>query len=75
MYTLQYKLIKERLFHEDIGAYTTYGILIFDAEDKMQRSFISDVSVDKKCVKRIVQSCIEEKIPLESIRDAIEEML
>ncbi len=49
-----YKLVKERLFNEDIGEYETYGIEVTD-ESGSRVDYQTDVTVDKESAEKFVE--------------------
>lgn len=69
----KYKLIKEDLSHPDIGNYTTYGIAVYDNKSLIRK--ISDVSTDKRGVRKLCRLCNRLRLDLEQLADVIEDFL
>ncbi len=65
-----YKCFEEKMFHEDIGEYTSYGIKLDGTDMK-----IDDVSVDKSFVEGIVFKMNKYQAEPVHMADIIEDML
>lgn len=65
-----YRCFKEKMFHEDIGEYTSYGIMLDGTDMK-----IDDVSVDKGLVEEIVFKMNKYQAEPVHMMDIIEDML
>ena len=70
---MKYKLIKEHLFHPELGSYTTYGIAVYDGKHLVRK--ISDVSTDKHRVRKLCRLCNRLRLDLEQLTDVIEDFI
>ncbi len=72
----KYLTIKEKLFHEDVGKYTSYGIVCINAETGEQVDKISDVSVERDFVTALAEKFTRHSLsPLhffDAVVDALE---
>lgn len=71
---LRYKMIKEHLESEDIGKYTSFGIAAFDGVGN-EILKISDVSLKRSIVAKLVRKCNRYKVSTVHIYDIIEDIL
>lgn len=69
----QYLVIEETLFHQDIGTYTSYGIIALSEDREILK--ISDVSVNKDMVERMAKSYNELQLNPIHLYDVIEDAL
>ena len=67
--------IKEKLFHEDIGPYVSYGIICIDKKAKREISKVSDVSLNKAFVKALAKKFTRLSLSPENLLSAIEAAL
>ena len=68
----KYLTVKEKLFHEDIGAYISYGIICIDKETKREISKVSDVSTRKAFVKALAKKFTRLTLSPDNLLSAIE---
>ena len=68
----KYKIIKENLFHRDIGSYVSYGIVCIEKKTRKQVSKISDVSSNKAFVKSIAKRFTRSRLDPSNLLDAVE---
>ena len=72
----KYLTVCERLFREDIGAYSSYGIISVREEDARIVRKISDVSTERDFVMSLAESFTEINLEpqrlLEAVRLAID---
>lgn len=71
---LRYHVVKETLYHEDIGLYESYGFSIVD-ERGIEVKHISDISTEAPFVEKLAEICEREQIPLFLIYSFIEDEL
>ncbi len=71
----KYLIVKEKLFHEDIGPYKSYGIICVERESCAVVSKISDVSCDKSFVKSLAKKFTRLKLSPFHFLDAVEDAL
>ena len=78
LYMIKYCVVKEKLFHPDIGEYVSYGMLCCSvlADETRVIEFISDVSCDEKFVTELAEKfTVRELSPLHflsAVEDALE---
>lgn len=70
---MKYKIIKETLTHPDIGTYTTYGIIIRKRGSVIRT--ISDVTTNKKELRKLCRLCNKLRLAPEHIEDVISDNL
>lgn len=72
-----YLVIKETLFHPDIGSYISYGLrAIFLSGGICQEiTKISDISTDSVTVALLAQQCTREQLYPVHLMDVIEDFL
>ena len=70
----QYQVVKERLYHCDIGNYTSYGIRVLNSHGE-ELLFVSDVSVDKNKVEEFAALCEKEQPSLLHVMDLIYDLI
>lgn len=68
----KYRTIKEKLFHEDIGVYTSYGIICINRKTKAVVAKISDVSCNKHFVKSLAKKFTRHNLSPAHFPDAVE---
>lgn len=71
---LRYHVVKETLYHEDIGLYESYGFSIVD-ERGIEVKHISDISTEAPFVEKLAEVCEREQVSLLHIFDVIEDAL
>ncbi|MDD6188113.1 MAG: DUF6514 family protein [Clostridiales bacterium] len=56
---IEYYAVKESLYREEIGAYTAYGIGVFeyDGDEKKTLQYIPDVFLDEDKAEQLVDMC------------------
>ena len=64
-----YKTVKEKLFHVDIGFYTSFGIKVFCNGKEV--GFVSDVSVDEAFVSEIARQCNYMQLKPKYLQDVV----
>ena len=69
----RYIAVKEKLYHKDIGTYTSYGIKAF--KDGKEVGFVSDVSVDRDFVEELVELCNTEQLDPIHLFDVVEDAI
>lgn len=69
----KYKLIKEKLYHENSGDYIAYGIAVYAGKTPIRK--ISDVSTDKHRVRKLCRLCNKLKLDPEHINDVVSDLI
>lgn len=69
----RYNVVKEKLFHRDIGEYTAYGISVTDGKSVTRT--VSDVSVNESFVNELVRKLNEGQAAPEQLTDIIEDAI
>ncbi len=74
---VKYQLLKETLQENNIGEFTTFGILAIEEVDGSSRvvASISDISTDEEFVKRFVQLCNEYGLSLVHLDNVVDNAL
>ena len=70
---IKYKLIKETLFHPDIGTYTAYGIIAKKRCSVIRK--ISDITTNKKELRKMCRLCNRLRLAPEHIEDVVSDFL
>ena len=70
-----YRLRSDKLFNEDTGNYTTYGIDVFDSQSDMLLRSVSDISLEKSAVQLLVSQCNKLCLDIIHLDDVIEDFL
>lgn len=73
MKTYHYKVIRELLWHRDIGLYFSYGFDVMLDGKRVKR--ISDIHARRNFVRELAEECNRRQIPLDQIIDYISERL
>ena len=68
-----YTVIAEDGYHEDIGAYVSYGISACADGKEVER--ISDISDERGTVERLAELCNRESLDVIHLRDVVEDHL
>lgn len=77
---IEYYAVKEALYSEEIGAYTAYGIGVFeyDRGEKKTLQYIPDVFLDEEKAEQLVAMCnsiqLEPLHLLDVVEDAVSEI-
>lgn len=72
-----YLPVKQQLYQEDLGNYTSYGIAAW-ALPAMQRTpcvFIPDVTQDRKAAKHLSVQCTVGQLDPKQLEDVVEDFL
>ena len=70
---IQYKIRNDRLFHQDIGTYQSYGIDVF--EDNVLINSILDVTHEQQKMESLIALMNELNLDLIHLNDVIEDFL
>lgn len=70
---IKYKVCKEHLSHPALGKYKTYGIAVYSGKTLLRR--ISDISTDKRSVRKLCKLCNKLNLSAEHIDDVVEDSL
>ncbi len=70
---IRYKLIKENISHPDLGKYTAYGIGVFEGRKLIRK--ISDISTDKRTVRKLCHLCNKLSLSTEHLCDVADDAL
>ena len=70
---LEYHTVKEILATEEIGTYTTYGIIGIETIDDNVTVFVPDVSSDRTFVEELAKKCTEGCLSPIHLIDVIED--
>ena len=68
-----YRTVKEKLYHRDVGDYTSYGIEAVQGGEVI--AFVSDVSVNETFVTSLSELFTKEQLSPMHLQDAIEDNL
>lgn len=68
----KYLTVKEFLYHEDIGAYASYGIVCIEKKTGAELTKISDVSCDKSFVKSLSRKFTRLRLEPSNLFNAVE---
>jgi hypothetical protein len=71
----KYLTVKEKLYHVDLGSYTSYGIECINRESGAVVVKVSDVSLDKSFVKSLASRFTRLKLSPIHLQDAVEDAL
>lgn len=69
----KYRIVREKAYHPDIGAYHTYGIAVRENGTILQTQH--DVSVERAVAKSIAVVCAEEQVEPVHMEDVIADLL
>lgn len=72
-----YLPVKQQLYQEDLGNYTSYGIAAWELPT-MQRTpciFIPDVTQDRKAAKHLSWQCTVGQLDPKQLEDVVEDFL
>ena len=72
---LRYLVVKETLYHEEIGYYESYGFSIVDTESGIELEHISDISTKAPFVEDLAEKCERAQVSLIHILDVIEDAI
>ena len=70
---IKYKLIKEQLSNPHLGTYITYGISITERGSVLR--IISDITTEKKKLRKLCRLCTGLRLAPEHIEDVISDNL
>ena len=70
-----YKVIRERLYHKDIGKYVSYGIVAIDQATGKEILRVSDVSTSRRFVLDLARLYTEEELAPTHLFDAVYDKL
>lgn len=72
-----YLPIKQQLYQEDLGNYTSYGIAAwkFPAMQRAPCVFIPDVTQDRKAAKHLSVQCTVGQLDPKQLEDVVEDFL
>lgn len=71
---IKYQMLKETLQNNNIGEFTTFGILAIEQTDSKTKvvASVSDISTDEKFVEGFVQLCNECGLSLVHLGNAVD---
>lgn len=70
-----YKLRKDNLFHQDIGNFSSYGIDAIDEISDIPIRSISDISLEKEPLEKLIFLCNKLHLNIIHLNDVVEDFL
>ena len=72
-----YQVIKETLYHEDIGSYISYGLKVLFLSYGIYEEItkVSDISIDRNAVTLLAEQCTKGQLYPVHLMDVIEDFL